>query len=70
MKVTNLELACKAAYENGRMDFLAGSPCDPSIPLKVYDDIVPEQQIVIMESWMNGWNDESLMQSLPDGMPT
>jgi hypothetical protein len=69
VRVTNFELAARAANEHGRMDFLAGSPCDPSIPLKIYDDLTPEQQVVIMESWMNGWNDESVMQALPDGMP-
>jgi hypothetical protein len=68
LKVTNLELAAKAANEHGRKDFLAGSPCDPSIPLKIYDDLTHEQQIVIMESWMNGWKDESAMQARREGM--
>jgi hypothetical protein len=69
VKVTDLRLASRVANEHGRMDFLAGSPCDPSIPLKIYTDLTKGQQIVIMESWMNGWNDESVMQALPDGMP-
>jgi hypothetical protein len=68
VKVRNLELTAKIVNEHGRMDFLAGSPCDPSIPLKIYDGLTPEQQIVIMESWMNGWNDESVMQTLTAGM--
>jgi hypothetical protein len=66
MKVRNLEVACKAAKEHGRKDFLAGSLCDPSIPLNVYDDLTPEQQIAIMESWVNGWKYEEILQSLPD----
>jgi hypothetical protein len=69
VKAANLELAARVANEHGRRDFLAGSPCDPSIPLKVYDDLTPEQRIVIMESWINGWTDASIMQALPDGMP-
>jgi hypothetical protein len=69
VRITDLELACRTVNEHGRKDFLAGSPCDPSIPLKIYSDLTPEQQIVIMESWMTGWNDESVMQSWPDGMP-
>jgi hypothetical protein len=69
MELHNIEVACKAAYENGRMDFLAGGPCDPTIPLKVYDNLTPEQQTIIMQFWLDGWDGESLMQSLPDGMP-
>jgi hypothetical protein len=69
MEMRNLELACKAAYENGRQDFLSESPCDPLIPLKIYDDLTPEQQTIIMQFWIDGWDGESLMQSLPDGMP-
>jgi hypothetical protein len=65
----SLEVACKAAYEHGRRDFWADSPFDPSIPLRIYDDLTPEQQAAVKESWMNGWSDESLTQSLPDGMP-
>jgi len=64
-----LENKAKAAYQHGRMDYLAGAPCDPNTPVIVYNDLSKEEQIYVMESWMNGWNDESLMQSLSDGMP-
>jgi hypothetical protein len=60
VKVTNLELASRAANEHGRKDFWAGNPCDPSIPLKIYDSLTPEQQSIIMNSWVNGWNDGSV----------
>jgi hypothetical protein len=57
--VTALALASRAVTEHGRKDFLAGAPCDPLIPLKIYEALTPEQRFVIVESWMNGWNDES-----------
>jgi hypothetical protein len=69
VELHNLEAARGAANEHGRRDFLAGSPCDPSIPLKIYNALTPEQQVVITESWMNGWNDAHATQTLPDGMP-
>jgi len=69
MITSTLENKAKAAYEHERMDYLAGAPCDPNIPLRVYSGLGGEQQAYIMESWANGWTDESLMQSLPDGMP-
>ena len=65
----NLESMAKAAYQHGRLDFLAGAPCDPMIPLKVYRNLNKEQQVYIMEAWVNGWDNENLMQSLPEGMP-
>jgi hypothetical protein len=41
----------------------------PTIPLQIYSDLSDDQKNIIMESWMNGWSDESLMPSLPNGMP-
>jgi hypothetical protein len=67
--IGSLENKAKTAYQNGRLDYLAGAPCDPKTPLIVYSDLTEEQQIYVMESWVNGWVDESLTQSLPDGMP-
>jgi hypothetical protein len=68
-----LERKARVAYENGRMDFLAGASCDPETPLRIYDDLTPEQQAVIKQAWVLGWEDakstESLMDALPDGMP-
>jgi len=62
-----LENKAQAAYEHGRLDFLAGAPCDPLTPLQVYHDLSEDQKIDIMEAWVNGWTNESLMQSSPDG---
>jgi len=64
-----LEIKAKAAYQHGKMDFWADAPCDPRIPLKVYDDLNEEEQAVIMKAWEDGWMNERLMQSLPDGTP-
>ncbi|MDR2717701.1 MAG: hypothetical protein LBB89_06515 [Treponema sp.] len=69
MIARTLENKAKAAYEHGKMDFWAGAPRDPQTPLRVYRDLTKEQQTIIMEAWENGWQDESLMQALPDGMP-
>lgn len=69
MITSTMESKTSAAYEHGRMDFRAGAPCDPKTPLKIYRDLNDDQKILIMESWMNGWTDESLMQSFPDGFP-
>jgi len=59
----------KAAYEHGRMDFWAGAPYDTQTPLRVYRDLNKFQQVVISQAWSDGWNNECLMQALPDGMP-
>ena len=64
-----LERKAAAAYYHGGQDFYAGAPCDPSTPLVVYKDLVAEEQSYISEAYMNGWTDEALMQSLPDGSP-
>jgi hypothetical protein len=65
------DLAIKgiAAYEHGRRDFRADAPRDPKTPLRVYRDLDEEQQAYIMRAWDDGWMNECLMQSLPDGMP-
>jgi hypothetical protein len=69
MIARTLENKAKAAYEHGRMDFLAGAPCDPITPLRVYRDLDEEQQAVIKQAYADGWMNECLMQALPDGMP-
>jgi uncharacterized protein YjlB len=60
----------KASTANtiGRRAFNGGVPCDPNIPFRHYKSLGKEIGLRLMESWMNGWTDESLMQSLPDGM--
>jgi hypothetical protein len=69
MITRTLENKAKAAYQHGRMDFRAGAPLDPQTPLRIYSDLNESQKIIIMESWMNGWTDESLMQLSPESMP-
>jgi hypothetical protein len=69
MTVRTLASKVIAAYEHGKMDFLAGAPRDPKIPLNVYRDLDEAEQTYIMDSWTEGWDMESLMQSLPDGSP-
>jgi len=66
---TSLESKLKAVYEHGRMDFLADAPCDPRTALFVYSDLCDEDKKRIVESYANGWHNESLMQSLPEGTP-
>jgi hypothetical protein len=67
--MSTLESKAKAAYQHGRLDYLAGASCDPQTPLRVYSDLSKEEQAIIMNSWTNGWDYESLMQSLPEGIP-
>jgi hypothetical protein len=71
--IRTLESKVNAAYEHGRKDFLAGTPCNPDTPLLVYRDLTPQEQAVIKQAWVDGWKDaadaECLMQALPDGMP-
>jgi hypothetical protein len=69
MRATSIESKCNAAYQHGRMDFRAGAPCDPKTPLTVYSNLSEEDKKLIAESWLNGWHNESLMQSLPEGLP-
>jgi hypothetical protein len=61
----SLEIKLKTAYEHGRLDFLAGAPCNPDTPLIVYDNLSSVQQAVIKQAWVDGWIDESLMQEIP-----
>jgi len=69
MIATSFESKLKAAYQHGRMDFLAGAPCDPKTPLAVYSHLGEGDKKLIAESWMDGWHNESFMQSLPEGSP-
>jgi len=66
---TNLESKLKAAYEHGRMDFWAGAACDPKIPHGFCSGLSEGQKKLLAVSWVDGWHNESLMQSLPDGSP-
>ena len=52
------ESKIKAAYQHGRMDFLAGAPCKAETPLFVYDNLDEKQKIQISLSWIGGWKDE------------
>ena len=58
-----------AACEHGKMDFYAGAPRDPKTPLNVYRDLSEIEQAYIMGAWTEGWDNEALMQALPDGSP-
>jgi len=67
--IATLESKLKAAYQHGHMDFLAGSPCDPKTALAVYSNLSEEDKKLIAESWIDGWHNESLRQSLLEGTP-
>jgi len=67
--ITNFESKLKAAYEHGRMDFNAGGPCKPTIPISWCEGLSEVQIKLIQQSWVDGWHNESLMQALPDGSP-
>ena len=67
--MSTFESKVKASYEHGKLDFYAGFPCDLDKPLKIYSDLDEEQKKIIQDSWKNGWMDECLMQSLPEGSP-
>jgi len=45
----------KAAYEHGRLDFLAGAPYDPATPLVVYDNLPKMDQAYIKQAWSDGY---------------
>jgi len=66
---TSLWSKVKAAYEHGKMDFHAGYPFDPNTPLVVYGNLGEPEKEAVMRSWTDGWQNECVMQSLPDGMP-
>jgi hypothetical protein len=59
----------KAVYEHGRLDFRAGAKFDKTTPLKVYTDLSVGERALVMMTWADGWHDESILQSLPGGMP-
>ena len=68
--MTSLESKINAAYQHGRMDFLAGAPCNPQVPPGFCIGLSEEQNKQIAESWADGWHNESLMLGdLPDGLP-
>lgn len=56
-------------YELGCRAFREGKPCDPHIPMKIPYGLDVDVEIYLMESWMNGWTDESLMQFLSEKTP-
>jgi len=65
---TSLWSKVMAAYEHGKMDFWADYPFDPETPLVVYGDLGEPEKAAVMRSWADGWQNECLTQSLPDGM--
>jgi len=67
--ITSIESKLKAAYEHGRMDFLAGADCDPKIPSGFCSGLSELQIKIVKQSWVEGWHNESLMQALPDVSP-
>jgi hypothetical protein len=62
MFTSTLEGRAKAAYKNGRLDYWAGAPLDPTTPLRVYTDLSAAQQAVIKQAWVQGWTDAYLME--------
>ena len=69
MAVRTIANKIKAAFEHGKMDFYAGFPRDPRKPLIVYPDLTEAEQALVMSAWVDGWDNEALMQSLPAGSP-
>ena len=67
--MSTFESKVKASYEHGKLDFYAGIPCDPDIPLKIYSDLDEEQKKIIQNSWKEGWLLECSLQSLPERYP-
>ena len=55
------------ANELGRKAFRKGQPCDPGIPLRKISEPGQAMGIRLMESWMNGWADESLFYKRAEG---
>jgi len=62
MKATDLEGKLRAAYQHGRMDFLAGMPCHPAIPAAWCGGLTELQIKIIQHSWVDGWLNESQTQ--------
>ena len=69
MIFNNFEGKAEAAYQHGRMDFLAGAPRDPKIPPGFCNGLNGEQKKLLKESWIQGWMYECVTQSLSDGLP-
>jgi len=67
--LSGADLMARASHVNrlGRRAFREGKPCDPGIPLRMFSKSGREIGIHLMESWMNGWTDESLMRLRVDG---
>ena len=63
MITTGMESKLNAAYQHGRMDFKAGAPCKPKTPLVVYGGLSELQRNLVMQLWVDGWHNESQLQS-------
>ena len=64
-----LEAKEKAAYYHGGQDFYAGARLNPETPLRVWPNLPEGWRAAIKEAYTDGWTNEALMQSLPDGSP-
>ena len=62
-----------AAYQNGRMDFHAGAPCDPKVPKAFVSGLSSLQASLVKQAWADGWLDAFVnggrAQDAPGGMP-
>lgn len=56
--IRTLENKVKAAYQHGRMDYLAGAPCNAETPLVVYRDLNEKQKIQVSLAYIGGWKDQ------------
>jgi len=52
----------KAAYEHGRWDYRAGALCNPSIPMNIFSNFAEGMKVLLINSWVKGWNDEKLVK--------
>ena len=67
---TSFSSKLKAAYENGRMDFIAGAPCDAKTVMEIYSELEPRHLSLVVMAWTDGWIDQmndNLTQALPEG---
>jgi len=69
MKSINaLEEKIAYAAKLGRQAFREGKQCEPNIGMKIPYSLIIDEEVQVLGSWMDGWKDESVKQSLPDGM--
>ena len=61
--VTTLESKIMAAYEHGRMDFLAGATCVPTIPPAFCSGLSSLHKNLVRSCWVDGWLYESLTET-------